>query len=155
MKLNVQKRLSASILKSSKKRIKFDQDSLEDIKEAITKDDIRGLIKNRMIIKENKKGVSRARANEKKAKKARGQKKGHGKRKGKKTARMPKKELWMAKIRKQREFLRELKDKGLVSTKTYRMLYLKAKGGFFRSKRHLKLYINDNRLFESKADSKQ
>ena len=39
-----------------------------------------------------------------------------------------------------------LKDKGIVDKKTYRNLYLKSKGGFFRSKSHIKLYINEHKL---------
>ena len=53
-------------------------------------------------------------------------------------------------IRKQRAFLQELKEKKMLSTKTYRMLYQKAKGGFFRSKNHIKLYINEQSLIEKK-----
>jgi large subunit ribosomal protein L19e len=45
MKLKVQKRLAADILKCSIKKIKIDQSRLEDIKESITKKDIRTLIK--------------------------------------------------------------------------------------------------------------
>ena len=42
--LNVQKRLAAQILKCGRNRVRFDPDRLEDIKEAITKTDIRSLI---------------------------------------------------------------------------------------------------------------
>ena len=42
-----------------------------------------------------------------------------------------------------RAFLKELRDKGIISKEDYRVLYAKVKGGFFRSKRHIKLYIAD------------
>lgn len=148
--LNVQKRIASMILKCSPKRIKFISDRLEDIKEAITRADLRSLIKDKAIVGQQKKGVSRARANKIKQQKSKGQKKGHGKRKGKSTARAPKKEQWMAKIRTQRKFIKELKDKELVANDTYRNLYMKSKGGFFRSKRHIKLYLNEHKLFLKK-----
>ena len=62
MKLDNQKRLAAQMLKCSGKRVKFDTDRLDDIKEAITKVDIRGLIKDKAIIKIHSHGVSRGRA---------------------------------------------------------------------------------------------
>jgi len=49
MKLNLQKRLAAQILKCSEKRIQLDTTRLSDIKEAITKADIKSLILNCFI----------------------------------------------------------------------------------------------------------
>ena len=42
--MKLQKRLAARITKRSAKKIKLDSDKLDDVKEAITKVDIRGLI---------------------------------------------------------------------------------------------------------------
>ena len=47
--LDVQRRLAAQILKCGENRIRFDLERLEDIKEAITKTDIRSLINNGVI----------------------------------------------------------------------------------------------------------
>jgi len=55
----------------------------------------------------------------------------------------------MIKIRLQRTFLKELYDKEYLTTEVYRDLYKKAKGGFFRSKRHIKLYVDDNNLAQT------
>ena len=55
MKLNVQKSLAATVLKVSKHKVKFDQERLEDIKEAITKTDIRGLVSEGAVRKLPKK----------------------------------------------------------------------------------------------------
>ena len=52
----------------------------------------------------------------------------------------------MSNIRHQRSFLKELKEKGIVTKQIFRELYLKSKGGFFRSKRHIKLYIDEHKL---------
>jgi len=143
MKVDNQKRLAARILKCSKKRIKFDPDRLSDIKEAITKADIKGLIKDKAITKIHARGVSRGRARKRLVQKRKGKQKGEGSRKGSQSARLPSKKRWMNKIRAQRAFLKMLKEKKIIDDKLYRDLYLKSKGGFFRSRRHIKLYLEE------------
>ena len=80
---------------------------------------------------------------------AKGRQKGHGRRKGKSTARLSKKEKWMNIIRLQRTFLKLLREKQVLTPKNYKVLYMKSKGGFFRSKRHIKLYMEENKLTKS------
>lgn len=146
MQINVQKRLASRILKTSPKKVRLDPDRLTDIKEAITKADIKGLIEEGAIEKKPDVGISRGRARALQEQKSKGRRKGHGSRKGKASARQPSKEVWMAKIRLQREILKDLRAKKKISIKNYTDLYRKAKGGFFRSKRHLKLYIKEQDL---------
>lgn len=146
MKLDNQKKIAAQILKCSRKRIWLDPDRLSDIKEAITKVDIRSLIKEGAIIKKPKKGISRMRARKILVQKRKGRKKGYGSKKGKRTARLCRKESWINKIRAQRILLNELRDKKKISNKAYQELYIKAKGGFFRSRRHIMLYIKEHGL---------
>src|SRR3989338_6712550 len=143
MGLNNQKRLAAVILKCSKKRIRFDPDSLSDTKEAITKADIRGLINDKVIIKVPAKGVSRVRARKRLVQRRKGKQKGPVSRKGSRGARLPRKREWINKVRAQRELLNRLREKKIIDGKLYRDLYLKSKGGFFRSKRHIKIYLEE------------
>ncbi len=150
MKLKSQKRLAAQITNSSKKRVKLDYTKLDEIKESITKADIRGLIKDGVIKVKQKKGISRVRAKKKQNQRRKGRRKGPGRVKSKINARIKKKKRWINKIRPQRKFLKQLKDKGILNNRTYRSLYLKAKGGFFRNKRHIKLYINEHDLIKKK-----
>ena len=153
--MKIQKRLASQVLDVSPKRVKFDNQRLADIKEAITKTDIRQLVSEKAITKVQEKGVSRGRARKLKTQKSKGLRKGPGSRQGKSTARLPRKEAWMAKVRSQRKLLMELKEKGLISLKTYRNIYLKSKGGFFRSARHIKLYLGEHDLFIKKDDKKE
>lgn len=146
MKIDSQKRIAADILKCSPSRVRFDEDALESISEAITKEDLRVLIKEGVISKRPVKGQSRVRANKRLAQKRKGRGKGPGKHKGKKTARLPSKKAWMARVRSQRKLLRELKSEEEISPTTYRDLYAKAAGGFFRSRRHINLYIDENNM---------
>lgn len=148
MELKTQKRLAANILKCSKKRIWLDPNRLDEIKEAITKFDIKNLIRDEAIKVKRKKGISKFRARKKKEQKRKGRQKGFGSRKGKRTARLSKKDAWKNSIRVQRRYLKEIKAEGAIERKVYRNLYLKSKGGFFRSKRHIKLYIEDHGLIK-------
>jgi large subunit ribosomal protein L19e len=147
MNLKSKKRIAAQVLECSPKRVIFNPERLEEIKEALTREDIRALIRDGAIIKKPKKSTSRFRIKKAKKQKSKGRRKGYGSRKGKKTARLPKKEAWMNKVRTQRALLKRLKEKNLISKKAFRDLYLKVKGGFFRSKSHLLMHIKDSKLF--------
>lgn len=146
--LDVQRRLAAQILKCGTNRVRFDPDSLEDIKEAITKADIKVLINKGVISKKRMMSTSRFRARKRKIQKSLGKQKGFGSRKGKKTTRLEPKRTWINKIRLQREFIKSLRGKGLIVSAVYHELYIKSKGGFFRSLRHLKLYADEKRLIK-------
>ena len=141
--LDVQRRLAAQIMRCGKNRVKFDPNSLDEIKEAITKADLRGLIGSGIISKQRLHNTSRFWARKRKKQKGLGKQKGHGSRKGKKTARTPPKRNWINKIRLQRAHLKSLRDSSLILPAPYHELYMKSKGGFFRSLRHLKLYIEE------------
>lgn len=150
MKLKIQKRLAADVLGCSEKRVKFDTERLDEIKESITKADIKSLAKDSAIYSIPKKGVSRVRARKIQKQKSKGQMCGAGSKKGKKTARSPRKETWMKKIRTQRKLLKTMKDNEIITKEIYRKLYRKATGGFFRSKRHIKLYVEERNLAQKK-----
>ena len=141
--LNVQRRLAASILKCGENRIRFDPGRIEDIKESITKSDIRALISNGTITKRRLLSTSRFWARKTKYQKSLGKQKGPGSRKGKKTARSVPKRRWINNIRLQRNFIKLLRLKNLITSAAYHELYSKSKGGFFRSLRHLKMYTQE------------
>ncbi|MEM3373844.1 MAG: 50S ribosomal protein L19e [Candidatus Woesearchaeota archaeon] len=145
----IQKRLAAKITKRSVKKIKFDPLKINKIKEAITRADVKSLIKDNAIIIEKDKGISKARIRKAKKQRAKGRRIGPGSRKGKATARNNPKRAWINKMRLQRSFLKNLKEKGKITNDVYKDLYLKSKGGFFRSKRHIKLYLTEKKLIKT------
>ena len=147
--LDVQRRLAAQILKCGKNRIRFDPARLDDIKEAITKSDVRSLISNGTISKKRILNTSRFLSRKRKQQKGKGKQKGFGSRKVRKPARLNPKRTWINKIRLQRYFIKSLRDKGLVTSTIYHELYMKSKGGFFRSLRHLKLYTQERGLLKN------
>lgn len=144
MHFTVQKRLAAQILGCSPKRVHFELEALSEIKEAITKSDIKSLIKRKAIIKIPAHGVSRVRARELQSQRSKGRRRGYGSRKGKASAREGPKEVWMAKARLQRTFVKMLKEKEIVTPEQFRELYVKIKGGFFRNLRHIKIYMEEH-----------
>lgn len=154
MDLKVQKRLAAQIMKCSPKRVIFNEDRLEDIKQAITKRDLKLLIGDKAISEKPMNSTSRFRARKLKLQKSKGRRKGPGSRKGSFNSRFHIKATWMSNLRVQRSFLKELLDKKILGRLAYRDLYLKSKGGFFRSKRHIKLYLIDHdELLAKNSDS--
>lgn len=141
--LIVQRRLAAQILKCGRNRVRFDDERLDEVKEAITKNDIRVLVNNGTISKSRALNTSRFWARRRKEQKSYGKQKGFGSRKGKKTARLNPKRTWINKIRLQRGFIKLLRDNGKITSPDFHELYMKSKGGFFRSLRHLKLYVSE------------
>jgi len=141
-----QKKLAAKVMDVGIGRVHLDPDRSEDISAAITREDIRNLIKEGGIRKNPKKGISRARAKERDLKRKYGHKKGHGRRKGGKNARYSRKEYWIKNIRAQRKYLRNLRDNGSIERSTYRLLYRKSKGGEFKNVNSLSSYIENKEL---------
>ncbi|HDN68105.1 50S ribosomal protein L19e [ANME-1 cluster archaeon ex4572_4] len=142
-----QKRMAAAVLKVGTGRVWIDPEVVAEVAEAITREDIRDLIADGFIKKEQKKGVSRGRARERAVKKSFGRRKGQGSRKGAKGARRGKKRLWITRIRSLRRRLRELRDdEERIDRTAYRKLYKKARGGEFRSVAHLTEFIKANGL---------
>ncbi len=143
MDLSTQKKIAASVLKCGVNRVIFNEAAGARIKEAITKADMRGLVKAGVVGKEQIKGVSRVRANKRIVQRRKGQQQGAGTRKGRATARLPSKDRWMAKIRAQRNLLKEMRETGKITQDQFKELYGKAKGNYFRSRRHIKLTVEE------------
>ena len=141
LKLTFQKRLAADLLKCGIHRVRIDPEKLEEVSEAITREDIRRLIKDGVIYKEQKKGVSRARVRARKRKR-----RGPGSRKGRKYSRISRKERWMMRVRAQRKKLRELRDRGLITKTIYRKIYRMVKAGSFKSVAAMMEYLEQNKL---------
>lgn len=153
MMLGVQKRLAAGILGCSPKKVVFDAGRLSEIKEAITKSDLRNLIGQGAIRKLPARGISRARTRIAQGQKRKDKRKGQGSRKGAAGARTGRKSVWVRKVRLQRRYLGGLRERGMISQPDFIGLYKKVKGGFFRSRRHLELYLTEKGALKSEGGS--
>lgn len=139
MRFDHQRRLAASVLKCGVNRVRLTTDPAEqeNILDAITRDQVRELIRRNVITVRPKRGVSRSRARVRARQRAKGRRRGHGSRRGATNARTPGKERWMTQIRSLRQHLRQLKGEGRIDVRTYRRYYAQAKGGMFKSRSHM------------------
>jgi large subunit ribosomal protein L19e len=139
--LRSQRRLAAQILKVGQNRVWIDPERMDDIEAAITRDEVRKLIHEKVIVSLPEAGISRSRAKMVREKKRMGRRKGAGSRTGSSRAKISKKEAWMSKIRSLRKRLRELKASRIITESTYRKVYAIAGSGKFESVAELERYL--------------
>ncbi len=148
MSIRTVRRMAADILKCGENRIWMDPNAIEEIKKAITREDVRMLIRRKLIKKiKIKEGLNPGKEYRRKQKE-KGRRRGHGSRKGAKGARSGDKTEWLIRIRSQRKLLKELKQKGEITPSVYRKVYRLVKGGMFRSKKHLLTYLQENEMLK-------
>src|SRR3989338_1605697 len=135
------RRMAAHILKVGETKIWISPEQKGRLKESMTKDDVRALIKDRVIAKRKDALHSRGGARILQGKKRKGRKRGQGKRLGTRNARMNKKERWTNSMRAQRKVLKELKRSGAKFKVSARQVYRLIKGNFFRGKNNIKQYV--------------
>ena len=138
--LRAKKRLVSRIVGVGVNRVRFDTDHLDDVADAITRDDIRSLITANTISIKSFKGTSRGRAKTKKIQKS---KRGatQGSKKGRKGARVGKKTVSVNKVRSLRYLFRIAKDRKEITNDAYKTIYKKINGNTVRNKAHLRTII--------------
>jgi large subunit ribosomal protein L19e len=146
MSLKSQRRIAASILNVGVNRVWIDPERSEDVELAITRSEIRRLIKEGAIRASPIKGESGWRRKTLREKRRRGLRRGPGTRKGGRYATISRKSRWMNRIRALRKRLRTLRARRIITPTTYRELYLKAKGGEFKSIADMERYITQKGL---------
>jgi large subunit ribosomal protein L19e len=132
MKLDKKKALAARVLNVGRGRIIFVEPRLNEIKEAITKDDIRSLRADGAIIIREIKG--RKSKQKKKIRRSPGN--------IKQNAKNSKRE-YMLITRKLRKYISELKNKNLLTGDNVSDLRKKIKNRYFKSKAQLKEYLEE------------
>ncbi|MCA9812975.1 MAG: 50S ribosomal protein L19e [Nitrosarchaeum sp.] len=140
--LKAKKRLVSRVTGVGVHRIKFDSDHLDDIADAITRENIRSLITANTIKVKPIVGTSKGRSHTKKTQRnKRGTK--QGSKQGKKGARVGKKEIYVAKVRSLRRLLKIAKDRKEVTNPEFWSLYKKIGGNTVRNKAHLRLLMEE------------
>ena len=148
--LSSQRRLAAEILKIGQNRVWIDPERMDDVEGAITREEVKKLIHEKIIVSLPEKGVSRSRAKTVRRKKVVGRRKGPGSRTGSARAKVSKKEAWMSKIRSLRRKLRELKANRVITESTYRKMYGVAGSGKFESVADLERYLKAHDLWRKR-----
>lgn len=140
--LKAKKRLASRVTGVGVHRIKFDSDHLDDVADAITRENIRSLITANTIQIRPFTGTSRGRAQDKKDQKnKRGTK--QGSKQGRKGARVGKKEVYVAKVRSLRRLLKIAKDRKDLTNPEFWALYKKVGGNTVRNKAHLRQLMEE------------
>ena len=140
--LKAKKRLAARVTGVGVHRIKFDTDHLDDVADAITRENIRSLLTANTIKIKSFTGTSRGRAQTKKTQK---NKRGttQGAKQGRKGARVGKKEVYVAKVRALRRLLKIAKDRKDLTNPEFWALYKKVGGNTVRNKAHLRTLMDE------------
>ncbi len=140
--LRAKKRLVSRMIGVGIHRVKFDSDHLDDIADAITRDNIRSLLTANTIRIKKIVGTSRGRAQFKRTqKKKRGAK--QGSKKGAKGARISRKDLHIIKVRALRYRLKVAKDRKEITNKEFWNLYKMINGNTIRNSAHLRSLIEE------------
>ncbi len=148
--LKSQRRLAAQILKVGQNRVWMNPERAEDVEVAITRDEIRKLVREGVIKPLQERGVSRSRARVLHDKRRRGRRRGPGSRSGSFQARISKKEAWMSRIRALRRRLRELKNNKVITESSYRSVYRMAGSGRFESVADMERYLKAAELWRKR-----
>jgi large subunit ribosomal protein L19e len=130
MKLDKKKSLAVRTLKVGKERIVFLKSRLDEIKEAITKQDIRALQKDKAILIKEIKGRKKIKRKSKKKSPGNIRKKVN-----------KRKQEYVIMTRKLRKYVTEMKKQGKISKKEIDDIRKKIRNRIFKSKAHLKTYI--------------
>ncbi len=137
MKLNTARRLAADEFKSGLSRVWVDTNSIDQVMEAASRQDILDLIRRNVIQVKQKKGNSNARLKKRVVQRSKERRRGPGSIKGTKYARFPRKDRWIKTIRALRDELRTMKKENRIDAKTVRKFYVQVKGGNIHSRAQL------------------
>lgn len=132
MNLKNKKELAKKVLKVGKNRIIFNPEGLNEIKEAITKQDILNLQQEGIISIKPIRG--RRKITKRKTKRGPG--------KVRKTIRN-RKQVYVKLTRKLRDYLKILRNRGIIERDLYKDLRKKIKIRYFKNKAHLKDYLEN------------
>ncbi|MGB9703147.1 MAG: 50S ribosomal protein L19e [Candidatus Micrarchaeia archaeon] len=132
------KEIASKILKVGVSRVRILPTAIEDVKKALTRNDVKKLIEEKKVfaIEEKKKM--------KKERKKKGLKKGS--RKARESVR------WEDRVRAQRRLIKMLKAKGEITNETFKKVYKLIKSGSFSSRASLLTFLKDQKLLIEKEE---
>ena len=135
MSIRLSKRIAADLLGRGVSSIRVQPSATAETAKAITREDVRALIKNGSIYAQKEKENLSLHAKEIREKRRKGRRRGPGKKHGTRKARGTVE--YKRKIRGQRRILQRLKDEKALTNDMFREFYRLVKGGVFPNKASL------------------
>jgi large subunit ribosomal protein L19e len=153
MTIKLTKRIASDLLERGVSAVRIKNDSINEAKKAITREDVRVMIKNGGIYTITAKHNISAYSKVLKEKRKMGRRRGPGRRKGTSKARGVLE--YKKKIRGQRRLLKTLKTEKLIDNTRFKTYYALVKGGNFVSKASLLNHIRNDGIAMDEEKAKQ
>ncbi|MCS7123752.1 MAG: 50S ribosomal protein L19e [Candidatus Aenigmarchaeota archaeon] len=135
-----QKKLASKIFKVGIDKIFIESSKLKEVEKAVTRKDIKNLIKKGYI----KKKIGKIKFPYKKRIK-----------RVKKGSSVDKKTIWVRNVRALRKYLKELAESGKIEKKDYKKVYKWIKGGMFRSRAHMRIFLEQRGIIKNVEEEKR
>lgn len=147
------KRAASYILNRGESSIRIKPEAMDDASKALTKDDIRRLIKDGKIFATDEKHNKSTRSKRLRQARAEGRSRGTGRRRGTRKTRVGR--TWEKKVRSQRFLLKELKSMKKIDTHIFNEYYRRIKGNEYANKGTILLHMREQGIKISDDEIKQ
>jgi large subunit ribosomal protein L19e len=141
MTIRLTKRIAADLLERGARSIRIKESASADAEKAITREDVRAMIKKGDIYAPVEKRNVSTYGKLLKVKRSKGRSRGNGRKRG--TTKARRSIEYKKKIRAQRRVLLSLKEDKTINNERYKEFYRLVKGGTFQSKASLLGHIRD------------